>query len=126
MKKKRVIKLDNIVIQDRLKRLREEMSSNHIDYYMMPTADFHNSEYVNDYFKVREFFSGFTGSNGTLVVWQDGAGLWTDGRYFIQAETELEGTSIQLFRMFDDGVPTIEEFLKKEMTEGQTDRKSVV
>ena len=119
-KKGMVIKMDNIVIQNRLARLREEMCENHIDYYMMTTADFHNSEYVNDYFKVREFFSGFTGSNGSLVVWQDGAGLWTDGRYFIQAGTELEGTSIQLFRMFDDGVPTIEEFLMKEMREEQT------
>lgn len=85
----------------------------------MPTADFHNSEYVNDYFKVREYFSGFSGSNGTLVVWQAGAGLWTDGRYFIQAERELEGTGIELFRMQEEGVPTIREFLKKNMKEGQ-------
>ena len=69
------------------------MQEEGIDFYMMPTADFHNSEYVNDYFKVREYFCNFTGSNGTLVVWKDGAGLWTDGRYFIQAEAELEGTT---------------------------------
>ena len=77
------------------------------DFYMMPTADFHNSEYVNAYFKVREFFCNFTGSNGTLVVWKDGAGLWTDGRYFIQAENELAGTGVTLFRMLEEGVPTI-------------------
>ncbi len=108
------------MIQNRLQALRGKMREVGIDFYMIPTADFHNSEYVNDYFKVREYFSNFTGSNGTLLVWQEGAGLWTDGRYFIQAEHELEGTTITLFRMLDDGVPTIEEFLKTHMAEGQT------
>ena len=112
--------MENTVIQNRLKALRSLMQENGIDYYMMPTADFHNSEYVNDYFKVREYFSNFTGSNGTLLVWQDGAGLWTDGRYFIQAERELMGTTVSLFRMLDEGVPTIKEFLQSEMKEGQT------
>jgi len=112
--------MENQVIQERLKALRAAMQSEGIDYYMIPTADFHNSEYVNDYFKVREYFSNFTGSNGTLVVWQEGAGLWTDGRYFIQAERELLGTTIELFRMQNEGVPTIEEFLQKNMQEGQT------
>lgn len=113
-------KMENLVIQNRLKELRKVMAQNGIDYYMMPTADFHNSEYVNDYFKVRRYFCNFTGSNGTLLVWKDGAGLWTDGRYFIQAENELKGTTVTLFRMLDDGVPTIEEFLKDKMQEGQT------
>ena len=89
-----------------------------VDYYMIPTADFHNSEYVNDYFKVREYFSGFTGSSGTLLVWQESAGLWTDGRYFIQAERELDGTGVELFRIGNEGVPTITEFLQKNMGEG--------
>ena len=111
--------MENTVIQGRLAALRKAMKEAGIDYYMIPTADFHNSEYVNDYFKVREYFCGFTGSNGTLVVWQEGAGLWTDGRYFIQAERELEGTGIELFRMQEEGVPTIREFLKKNMKEGQ-------
>lgn len=110
----------NTVIIKRLEALREAMKEQKIDFYMMPTADFHNSEYVNDYFKVREYFCNFSGSNGTLLVWQEGAGLWTDGRYFIQAEHELEGTGVTLFRMQDEGVPTIEEFLQKEMGEGQT------
>lgn len=70
--------MENKVIQDRLALLRQVMAENGIDFYMMPTADFHNSEYVNDYFKVREYFSNFSGSNGTLLVWQEGAGLWTD------------------------------------------------
>ena len=111
--------MENQMIRGRLEALREAMRAEGVDYYMMPTADFHNSEYVNNYFKVREYFSGFSGSNGTLVVWQAGAGLWTDGRYFIQAERELEGTGIELFRMQEEGVPTIREFLKKNMKEGQ-------
>ena len=112
--------MENKVIQDRLTLLRAKMQEEGIDFYMMPTADFHNSEYVNDYFKVREYFSNFTGSNGTLLVWKDGAGLWTDGRYFIQAEAELEGTGVELFRMLQEGVPTIEEFLEQNMQQGQT------
>lgn len=112
--------MENGVIKERLERLRSAMREGKIDYYMIPTADFHNSEYVNDYFKVREFFCGFTGSNGTLVVWQTGAGLWTDGRYFIQAEKELAGTGVTLYRMGEEGVPEIREFLKQNMTEGQT------
>lgn len=112
--------MENAVIQGRLAALRSQMKENGIDYYMIPTADYHNSEYVNDFFKVREYFCGFTGSSGTLLVWQEGAGLWTDGRYFIQAEHELEGTGVTLFRMRDEGVPTITEFLEKNMQDGQT------
>lgn len=112
--------MENTIIQGRLAALRSQMKENGIDYYMIPTADYHNSEYVNDFFKVREYFCGFTGSSGTLLVWQEGAGLWTDGRYFIQAEHELEGTGVTLFRMRDEGVPTITEFLEKNMQDGQT------
>ena len=110
----------NQTIRNRVAKLREAMERAGVDYYMVPTADFHNSEYVDTYFKVREYLSGFTGSNGTLVVSRDEAGLWTDGRYFIQAENELEGTGITLFRMLDEGVPTIKEYLKDHMKEGQT------
>lgn len=109
--------MQNELIQARLFNLRKLMAAKKIDYYMIPTADFHNSEYVSDYFKVREYFSNFTGSNGTLIVWQEGAGLWTDGRYFIQAEKELEGTGITLYRMQEEGVPSIEEFLKERIPE---------
>ena len=112
--------MDNKVIRERLSLLRKKMHEKGIDYYMIPTADFHGSEYVNDYFKVREYFCNFTGSNGTLVVWNDGAGLWTDGRYFIQAEMELEGTGVELFRMMEEGVPTIVDFLGERMSDGQT------
>jgi Xaa-Pro aminopeptidase len=108
------------MISGRLSALRGKMQQCGMDFYLMPTADFHSSEYVNDYFKVREYFSGFTGSNGTLLVWQDGAGLWTDGRYFIQAERELAGTGVELFRMMEEGVPSIEEFLAEHMRDAQT------
>lgn len=106
-------------IKDRVRLLQKKMESENIDYYMIPTADYHNSEYVSDYFKVREYFSGFTGSNGTLVVSRSSAGLWTDGRYFVQAEKELDGSGITLFRMQEEGVPTIKEYLKQNMKEGE-------
>ena len=112
--------MENSEIKCRLRALREAMRKESMDFYLIPTADFHNSEYVGDYFKVREYFSGFTGSNGTLLIWQEGAGLWTDGRYFIQAERELEGTGIDLFRMAEEGVPDIPAFLDSHMDEGQT------
>lgn len=112
--------MENTEIKSRLKALREAMQKAGMDFYLIPTADFHNSEYVGDYFKVREYFSGFTGSNGTLLIWQEGAGLWTDGRYFVQAEIELEGTGIELFRMAEEGVPDIPEFLESHMQKGQT------
>lgn len=110
----------NQKISDRLAALRAVMKENGVDWYMVPTADFHNSEYVDGYFKVREYLCNFTGSNGTLIVGQQEAGLWTDGRYFIQAERELEGTGVDLYRMLEDGVPTKEEFLAEKMEEGQT------
>ena len=71
---------------ERISRLREKMQEAEIDMYLVPTADFHQSEYVGDYFKVRKWLSGFSGSAGTLVVTMDSAYLWTDGRYFIQAD----------------------------------------
>ena len=110
----------NTVIRERLARLRAVMARHRVDYYLCPTADYHHSEYVADHFKAREYFCGFTGSNGTLVVSNDHAGMWTDGRYFIQAEKEMEGTGVELFRMAEEGVPTINEFLKERMREGET------
>lgn len=112
--------MENTVIRERLSQLRQSMRRHGIDFYLIPTADFHNSEYVNEYFKVREYFSGFTGSNGTLVVSAGEAGLWTDGRYFVQAENELEGTGITLFRMQEEGVPTITEYLCGQMEDHDT------
>lgn len=106
--------------KQRIARLRELLKEAGTDYYVVPTADYHNSEYVSDYFKMREFLSGFTGSAGTLVVSGKEAGLWTDGRYFVQAESELEGSGIVLYRMHEENVPTIKEYLEKNVSEGQT------
>ena len=85
--------------RERIEKLREVMRSEEIDYFMIPTADYHSSEYVAAFFCTREYFSGFTGSAGTLVVGMDEACLWTDGRYFIQAQRELEGSDVLLMRM---------------------------
>ena len=115
-----MIHMENVVIKNRLVQLRKEMKRAGVDFYLLPTGDFHNSEYVHAFFKTREYFSGFTGSNGTLVVWQEGAGLWTDGRYFIQAEKELEGTGITLFKMQEEGVPSITEYLMVQAENGDT------
>ena len=106
------------VNRDRIEMLREAMKRSGIDAYMIPTADFHNSEYAADYFHTREFFSGFTGSAGTLVVRAEEACLWTDGRYFIQAAAELEGSGVTLMKMGEPGVPTIREYLSQNMQEG--------
>lgn len=108
------------VEKQRIAELRKLMKEAGIDYYIVPTADYHNSEYVSDYFKMREFLSGFTGSAGTLVVGGKEAGLWTDGRYFVQAESELGGSGIVLYKMQEENVPTIKEYLEKNVSEGQT------
>ncbi|WP_431357060.1 aminopeptidase P family N-terminal domain-containing protein [Paraclostridium benzoelyticum] len=84
----------------------------------MPSSDNHQSEYVGDYFKSRAYISGFTGSAGTLVVTMDEAGLWTDGRYFIQAENQLKNTGIKLFKMGEEGVPTTQEFICEKLSKG--------
>lgn len=95
-----------------IEELRQRMREMSIDICVIPTADPHGSEYVNDHFKVREFMSGFTGSAGTLVVTADFAGLWTDGRYFLQAKEELSGSGIELMRMGAEGVPSVTEYVK--------------
>lgn len=104
----------------RLNALKTLLKEKSIDYYLIPTGDYHSSEYVSEYFKVREFFSGFTGSNGTLLVGHNETCLWTDGRYFIQAEKELDGTGIFLQKMGEKGVPTIGDYLKERINEGET------
>lgn len=96
------------------------MKENDIQAYIIPTDDFHSSEYVGDYFKCREYMSGFTGSAGTLVVLEERAYLWTDGRYFLQADKQLEKTGIVLMKSGQSDVPIIEEFLKRELKEGDT------
>lgn len=91
------------------------MTEKGVDLYIIPTTDFHGSEYVNDYFKCREYISGFTGSAGTLVVTQEWAGLWTDGRYFLQAKHQLDGSGIDLMEMGMPGVPEITTYIKEQL-----------
>ena len=102
-------------ITERLNVLRELMKEKKIDAYLVPTDDFHGSEYVGDYFKCRKYITGFTGSAGTAVIMKDMAGLWTDGRYFIQAADQLKGSTIELFKSGEPGVPTVHEFLKEKL-----------
>lgn len=107
------------MIPERLAALRSLMKEHKVDAYLVPTDDFHCSEYVGEHFKCRKFITGFTGSAGTAVITQTEAGLWTDGRYFIQAAAQLQGTGITLYKMGEEGVPTIEEYLKTTLTAGQ-------
>lgn len=106
------------MIRARIDMLRQEMKKRNIDAYLIPTADFHESEYVGGYFKCREYMTGFTGSAGIAVIMAEEAGLWTDGRYFIQAENELQGSGVTLYRMGQEGVPALEEFLPERIPEG--------
>ncbi|WP_195945958.1 aminopeptidase P family protein [Paraclostridium bifermentans] len=108
------------MISGRLESLRKYMGEYKIDAYIIPSSDNHQSEYVGDYFKSRAYISGFTGSAGTLVVTMDEAGLWTDGRYFIQAENQLKNTGIKLFKMGEEGVPTTQEFICDKLAKGST------
>lgn len=107
------------MIKERLAALRAAMKEADIDCYIIPTSDYHNSEYVSEYFMVRKYFSGFTGSAGTLVVLKDKAALFTDGRYFIQAAKQLQGSDITLMKMGEPKVPTLEEYVRQELKEGE-------
>ncbi len=105
-------------MREQLRLLRKEMARMGIGAYLIPTDDFHGSEYTGEHFNCRAFISGFTGSAGTLLVMEDMAGLWTDGRYFLQAASQLEGSGITLFKMGEKGVPTIDEYLKANLSKG--------
>ena len=107
-----------MTVKERIAKLRELMKENGIDIYVVPTSDFHQSEYVGEHFKARKFITGFTGSAGTAVITLDEARLWTDGRYFTQAAKQLEGSGVELMRMAEPGVPTINEYLKSTVSEG--------
>jgi len=101
----------SISVNEKLEKLRDLMDDNGLSAYIIPTSDPHNSEYVPERYKGRKWISGFTGSAGTVVVTKNESGLWTDGRYFIQAENELEGTEIELFKMGKEDVPSYKEWL---------------
>lgn len=105
-------------IQQRLNYLRQNMLEQNIQACIIPSSDPHASEYVAEHWKARTFFSGFTGSAGTLVVAKNKAGLWTDSRYFLQAEKELLNSGIELFKMGEANVPTYEDWICKNLSKG--------
>ena len=107
-------------VSERVAALRKLMAEKQMDAYVVPTADFHQSEYVGEHFKARKFISGFSGSYGTAVITMDDGGLWTDGRYFFQATNELEGSGIRLMKMFVGDTPSVTEFLADVVPQGGT------
>lgn len=106
------------IVAQKLLELRQIMNANGVDAYVVPTADFHQSEYVGEHFKARKFITGFSGSYGTAVIAKEEGYLWTDGRYWFQAERELEGSGLGLQKMFEPGVPTIVEWLAEHVPQG--------
>ncbi len=109
----------NEAVTQRLQALRAEMARRNLSAYIVPTEDFHGSEYVGAYFKAREYLSGFTGSAGTLLILKESAALWTDGRYFLQAEAQLAGSGITLMKSGEPDVPTLAEYLAKTLAKGE-------
>ncbi|MBQ8518820.1 MAG: aminopeptidase P family protein [Agathobacter sp.] len=107
------------MIPTRLNALRNEMAKRNIAIYIVPTADFHESEYVGEYFTARKYMTGFTGSAGVAVITMEEAGLWTDARYFIQAAAQLKDSTVTLYKMGEEGVPTVDEYIEKTLAEGQ-------
>ena len=108
-------------VKDRIKRLRDEMKVRGLGYALVFTADEHGSEYIDEHFAFRKYLSGFTGSAGSLLFTGNEAGLWTDGRYFLQAGRQLEGSGITLHKMGEPGVRDIFEYLE-DLTEKATDK----
>ena len=109
-----------MTIPEKLSALRALMEDRGYDVYLVPTDDNHQSEYVGEHFKARAFITGFTGSAGTAVITKTEAGLFTDGRYFIQAANQLDGSGITLFKMGQPDVPTLEDYIADVMPEGGT------
>lgn len=104
-------------INQRIEKLRELMKDRKIEAYIIPTSDPHQSEYLADYYKTREFISGFTGSAGVALVTMNEAKLWTDSRYFLQASKELKNSEFELMKMGVDGVPSLLEYLEENVSE---------
>ena len=107
------------MINENIKIIQNKLKELNVGAYIVPTNDYHSSEYVSSYFKERVFLSGFTGSQGTLVISQDNAYLFVDGRYFIQAENQIKDTKITLMKMGEKGVPSLDELLKEIIKEGE-------
>lgn len=106
------------VIAKRIRQLQKMMRERRIDAYLVPTSDYHESEYVGAHFACREYITGFTGSAGTALIEKNKAKLWTDGRYFVQAAAELEGTGVELMKMGESEVPDLEEYLEQNLPFG--------
>ena len=106
------------VIRDRLDALRKLMKERGMDAYMIPTADFHESEYVGEHFKCREYMTGFTGSAGTALITMDEACLWVDGRYYVQAAAQLKDSTVTMMKMGQEGVLSLGAYLEDKMPEG--------
>ena len=106
------------VVRDRLDALRKLMKERGMDAYMIPTADFHESEYVGEHFKCREYMTGFTGSAGTALITMDEACLWVDGRYYVQAAAQLKDSTVTMMKMGQEGVPSLRAYLEDKMPEG--------
>ena len=104
-------------INKRIEEARKVMEKYKVDAYIITSSDYHQSEYIDDYFKGREYLSGFTGSAGILVIFKDEACLWTDGRYFIQAENQLKASEVKLFKQGNLGVPTYKEYIISKLAE---------
>lgn len=104
-------------INKRIEKARKVMEKYKVDAYIVTSSDYHQSEYIDDYFKGREYLSGFTGSAGVLVIFKDEACLWTDGRYHIQAENQLKDSEIKLFKQGNLGVPTYKEYIVSKLAE---------
>ena len=109
-----------MTVPERLEALRKRMEEKKIDVYVVPTADFHQSEYVGEHFKARKFITGFSGSAGTAVITKTEARLWTDGRYFIQAAKQLEGSTVELMKMGEPGVPEMNAYIEEVLQAGET------
>lgn len=109
-----------MILSDRLTQLRAAMEAKKMDAYLITSADFHQSEYIGEYFKTRAFMTGFTGSAGVAVITKEAAGLWSDGRYFIQAESELQGSGITLYKSGNPGVKSMEDFLEESLPQNGT------
>lgn len=109
-----------MMIKEKIEKLRQLMKENKMDAYVIPSFDAHQSEYVAYHWKSREWISGFTGSAGTVVITLHDAGLWTDGRYYIQAEKQLQDSGIRLFRMADVGTPSYTDWLNDVLNEGSS------
>lgn len=105
-------------VDERIAQLRDLMKEQEISVYIVPTADDHASEYIGDYYKSRQFITGFTGSAGTAVITQEEVGLWTDGRYFVQAAKQIADSEVKLFPMGEPDVPTVKEYAKKHLPKG--------